>query len=37
MEINAKPLEEQKELRRGHKRESKIFRKGRSKEQIQGA
>jgi UPF0176 protein len=35
-EINTKPLKEQKELRRGHKNESKIFNKGRSKEQIQG-
>ena len=29
-------LKEQKELRRAHKNESKIFKKGRSKEQIQG-
>ena len=35
MEINAKPLEEQKELRRGNKTENKIFKKGRSKEKIQ--
>jgi UPF0176 protein len=35
-EINTKPLKEQKELRRAHKNESKIFKKGRSKEQIQG-
>jgi len=35
MEINAKPLEEQKELRRGNKTENKIFKKGRSKENIQ--
>ena len=35
-EINTKPLKEQKDLRRGNKIKSKIFRKGRSKEQIQG-
>jgi UPF0176 protein len=35
-EINTKPLKEQKELRRGHKTEHKIFNKGRYKEQIQG-
>ena len=34
-EINAKPLEEQKELRRGTKSEHKIFKKGRFKEKIQ--
>tara|TARA_B110000046_G_scaffold142000_2_gene148795 strand:+ start:1604 stop:2629 length:1026 start_codon:yes stop_codon:yes gene_type:complete len=34
-QINAKPLEEQKELRRGNKTEHKIFKKGRFKEKIQ--
>ncbi len=35
MEINARPLEEQKELRKGNKAKHKIFKKGRSKDKIQ--